>query len=62
MSEIISESSEELIHYFTEMLEKARKIEATTKEEADLVIELEEAIQTLHEKLPKNPEEGSYDD
>ena len=62
VSEIISESSEELIHYFTEMLEKARKIEATTKEEADLVVELEEAIQTLHEKLPKNPEEGSYDD
>ena len=62
VSEIISESSEELIHYFTEMLEKAQKIEATTKEEADLVIELEEAIQTLHEKLPKNPEEGSYDD
>ena len=44
------------------MLEKARKVEATTKEETDLVIELEEAIQTLHEKLPKNPEEGSYDD
>ena len=62
VSEIISESSEELIHYFTEMLEKAQKIEATTKEEADLVVELEEAIQTLHEKLPKNPEEGSYDD
>jgi len=62
VSEIISESSEELIHYFTEMLEKAQKIEATTKEEADLVVELEEAIQTLYEKLPKNPEEGSYDD
>ena len=62
VSEIISESSEELIHYFTEMLEKAQKVEATTKEETDLVIELEEAIQTLHEKLPKNPEEGSYDD
>ena len=62
VSEIISESSEEMIHYFTEMLEKAQKIEATTKEEADLVIELEEAIQTLHEKLPKNPKEGSYDD
>ena len=62
VSEIISESSEELIHYFTEMLEKAQKIEATTKEEVDLVIELEEAIQTLHEKLPNNPEEGSYDD
>ena len=62
VSEIISESSEELIHYFTEILEKAQKIEATTKEEADLVVELEEAIQTLHEKLPKNPEEGSYDD
>ena len=62
VSEIISESSEELIHYFTEMLEKAQKVEATTKEEADLVVELEEAIQTLHEKLPKNPEEGSYDD
>ena len=62
VSEIISESSEELIHYFTEMLEKAQKVEATTKEEADLVIELEEAIQTLREKLPKNPEEGSYDD
>ena len=62
VSEIISESSEELILYFTEALEKARKVEATTKEETDLVIELEEAIQTLHEKLPKNPEEGSYDD
>ncbi|MBF0993379.1 MAG: tRNA epoxyqueuosine(34) reductase QueG [Granulicatella sp.] len=62
VSEIISESSEELIHYFTEMLEKAQKVEATTKEEADLVVELEEAIQTLREKLPKNPEEGSYDD
>ena len=62
VSEIISESSEELIHYFTETLEKARKVEATTKEETDLVVELEEAIQTLHEKLPKNPEEGSYDD
>lgn len=62
VSEIISESSEEMIHYFTEMLEKAQKVEATTKEEADLVIELEEAIQTLREKLPKNPEEGSYDD
>mgnify|MGYP001720360015 FL=1 len=62
VSEIISESSEELIQYFTEMLEKAQKVEATTKEEADLVVELEEAIQTLHEKLPKNPEEGSYDD
>ena len=62
VSEIISESSEELIHYFIEMLEKAQKIEATTKEETDLVVELEEAIQTLHEKLPKNPEEGSYDD
>ena len=61
VSEIISESSEELIRYFTEMLDKARKVEATTKEEIDLVIELEEAIQTLHEKLPKNPEEGSYD-
>ena len=57
VSEIISESSEELIQYFTEMLEKARKVEATTKEETDLVVELEEAIQTLHEKLPKNPEE-----
>ena len=57
VSEIISESSEELIQYFTEMLEKAQKVEATTKEEADLVVELEEAIQTLHEKLPKNPEE-----
>ena len=62
VSEIISESSEELIHYFIEMLEKAQKIEATTKEETDLVVELEEAIQTLHEKLPKNPKEGSYDD
>lgn len=52
VSEIISESNMEMIAYFEEHLAAARQ-QTETQDEQDLVTELEQALDTLHAKLPQ---------